>query len=880
MLVPIEGAADESGTLETWAGRSACEITGQTPTIAAHGGLDLAGEIGGGLGQPVRSAINIGPAQETAARGWGLIYRPADERGTISRGGVELSGELPWRVARQTVQIAALSLSGARASRAAIELGHPITDRPTRSAFTLRSQIERATRNGADLRRLSEVTTRDVLTLAQTVNTTSRRNISIGGLRAVTGRGTVEILGGEGLDILVDVIPEELGTGPGPAGFYWTEEITCRLLVDGDEVDITAFDYSMPKDSLGAALNCTLAQPDLVQVPANAAITFQLGFTRGGVTRWVSLVQNGRIAGRDYTVAWRSSGNAGGPADTVQVSSVDILADKFGLAPRRPVSMYDPQRVKQSDVEVRPSDALQAEDGTPILPIYEPVAGLTSRQVLERAYTSRPGFTMITAGSYGTDPSATVRLESAINDSRHVGVGLGFAGIVTNIPTYAVRRADFTVEGGWHEGTGPVVGPFGPAYFVIGNRLYIMNTDAQLPAGLTVRRLPMDDYVRLQLLTPVRDLQNAVIVTYAMDPEELAQSESLYADSRVEQVTTESGVFGTMGYSKQESYVRFRVMKRLDDHSVVAEFPESTEVRTYGTETVAQLDGDGKVIGWLAGALKLLHRETQQDTYDGLLKTGHTKVVEAHVGERLIGGWASELRPVLNEKCTIVWKQDPNNLDQMIQVRNTTQISGLVYQAKETREVGGQKINMLYPALVADAGGIITGAGKFLEDMAIETITEYLRPLGGSQVDVQVVVQNHLTGSIKRGVTQPRTGNRSTSVYTAKQRSVLLRDLDSEALIGQRKPLGFNAGELPRTLALPLGHRVLYRLMNPAHQSNMELPGVDMALQKGAIIKGQLRVGGDTPPCVVTGFNISGNNLGQQGHRIFMRCEGVETSII
>ncbi len=67
----------------------------------------------------------------------------------------------------------------------------------------------------------------------------------------------IEVAYGEGFLLLADLIQEEVsGT---TLGSYAHTEINAKLTVDGDEVDITGFNYQVPTGRLGSILNVRLA---------------------------------------------------------------------------------------------------------------------------------------------------------------------------------------------------------------------------------------------------------------------------------------------------------------------------------------------------------------------------------------------------------------------------------------------------------------------------------------------------------------------------------------------------------------------------------------------------------------------------------------------
>jgi hypothetical protein len=282
-----------------------------------------------------------------------------------------------------------------------------------------------------------------------------------------------------------------------------------------------------------------------------------------------------------------------------------------------------------------------------------------------------------------------------------------------------------------------------------------------------------------------------------------------------------------------------------------------------------------------SGPVIKIHRETQQDFYTEDFKTGHHKEVEGLI---TTGPDASlELVKVLSEDCEVTWIDDPNNPGQKLQSRSHTRFEGLVYFAEgDTQQVmdtNGEMIEAVkrYPALVAQASGIVSDDGR-MGWAPIRLVTETLRATKGNQLDVMVVDVDLMTNTVKNSKSEPRSssGLRSVNKFEVRAKTMLLRDEASEALIGPRIPQSVNAGELPRPRAIELALRVLRDGFSPPRQMRLDLPGVDFAIRRGSVVRGQQRDGAYSGPYMVTGFTIAGNNLGRTGHRISMSLEAVE----
>lgn len=825
---------------------------GRDAVYRAQSALQARGEA---APRAARMALQAG---EPAAGAGVMALQAGSERNDRAAGAVTVHGEIPGPPLRSSLTVASLLSATQRAFYQGLETsdsGALLT--PALLALVVRGEVTRAARRSLTARRESAAPARLALTVQGQATYRLLQALTAGGVTEARALLALEARAGDNFLILADLLQEDVAasTAPGPAGYYRPREIQGRLRVNGVEVPIKSFQYQEPTGRLGALLNVALAKRDPNQVPAGASISFDilLRTAVGQVT--VPLISGGKLSGRDYRIAWGK-----GPDDEVTFGALDVMADKFTLAPRRPVVVFDPDLVRYTDVQANPRDAILDEQGNPILPVIEPVGRLTMHQVLKRAYTVMGGYSMMTRLTQA-QTAGLVRVSDYLGSPARDQKGLGFAQVVTNIPDFPVSRADFTVEGGWHSGAQPCVGMFNPVYFVVGQTLYVMDTEFTMPAGAAARPVTLSAYLRLQQSAQLRQDANAVLLTY----QERGTDEDYYFQTRYEEVTDkEGGAYGDPGYT--EVRTRRKIVEKVDalTGQVISGRDEEVfvETRTAGAN----------------GILYVAHEETQVDTYQDDLKTGHHKVVK---GLLLVGSDSdAQLRTILTEDCTITWVEDPVNPGSKVQSRNHTVISGLVYHTADTQErfdpATGQRedVTVKYPALVAQASGVITDDGH-VQNETIKTITETMRHVSGNQYDVSVVVVDHLTGTVQRSSTSPRSGSASSDPYAVRAKTVLLRDEESEAAIGPRVPVAVNSGELPRDRALVLGWRVLGRLKNPLHTVSMDVPGVDFAVRRGSVIVGQLR-SGQTARHLVTGFTITGNNLGRQGHNVKMTLEATE----
>lgn len=730
---------------------------------------------------------------------------------------------------------------------------------PSLSSLDITSETERSSLASIDI-------VRDTLRA-------SLSSISIGSFSLAKVLQSIDIVNGDSFVILVDVLQEELA-GPN-LGSYGQVEINAQLLVNGVEVPIKSFNFNVPTGKLGSTLNCVLADPSVAPVPAGASIEFNLVVTLNSVPHYYNLMTDGKLQERSNNIKYKGGQNDG-PVDEVSFGATDVIADKFGLAPRRPVIMFDPSRVNIHEINTRQQDAIRQENGAVILPVIEPIVGLSMRQIISRAYTGSGGYGFITSFSpsylAGTE-WGSLMVQAGTNQQ-----GCGFDSIITNIPDYRVRRADFSIESGWHNGAQPCLAMYDPLYFVQGSKLFIIDVDRALPFGALPHQLTLGDHKSLSERIAFKPDTNAVLLTYQYAANDPSEDPSRQQREVFTEHTDESGSISDEGYSKTTTRRwDYELFLAEEPTNVLLTLPKSIEVETQQMITTSAIVDD-EIVATVHG-VRTTHQEVTDYVYENELLVNSHKVTKAIVSAGV--GASMVLIDVENENTHIIWTDDPYNPGNKLQDRVITDVEGAVMASSEIETVetpsGPIEISRRFPILLAQSSGIL-GVDNIvnLDMVPISSIRKTLHRLSDNQFNVNVVETDYLNNTVKRSYADPVTGTNSTSQYGSKSRTILLRDLDSETAIGPRIPASVNAYELPRVRALELGRNAMKRIKNPLQQMPIDLPGVDFVIARGSIVSGQRRSGAYTTNYFVTGYSITGQNLGKQGHRINQSLEAIE----
>jgi hypothetical protein len=701
----------------------------------------------------------------------------------------------------------------------------------------------------------------------------------------------LEIMSGETLMILADIIASELSAAS--LALQAFVDINARLLIDDVEVPIKDFNFQKPTGRLGSALNVTLADPNYEIIEIGASIDFSIIVTVGATEHPYPLMVNSALSEDDFSIKYRGGQN-GGPIDSVTFGALDVTGDRFTKTPLRPVVMFDPSRVQRDNVLADPENAIRDEStGRVILPIIEPVTGLTMKKVLHRAYTS-------IGGSYADRLSPIQRSQQSwghmyvgdiVDGSSSAQAGCGFNTVITNIEDYRVRQAQFTIENGWHGGARPVVEMFSPVYFPAGpdgNNLVILDVDQPLEFGVSVYDVLLSYHKSLSQRRSYRPDTNQVLLTYQYmgnDPYENAgklwrevERDPVYPVNTA--TDTENPISaGEEGYVKHTLRERVREYYQVDDPDNVLDTQPVLTVLTVEQTYVLRDDSGGVVFS----GVRTSSIERTEHYYNGDLKWGHTRTLETRVftPETLSDRLESQMLTAQRERCYITWTDDPSRPGVKLQESNRLDLSELCVVSPEAQTIwvdGEEKEHYpVIPLLEANLGGYLTNEWKLTGMLKSLTRTSLLQKRKGNQHDVIVTEVDHLNGGGARtSISEPVVGTTRHDQYEVRSRTLLLKDDASIAEIGPRIPEAVNAYELPRDRAIELGYRRLYRLTNPLKNMPVDLPTPDFALDRGSVIRGQTR-NGYTGNFLVTGLAITGQALGKQGeHRIFQNLETIE----
>lgn len=577
----------------------------------------------------------------------------------------------------------------------------------------------------------------------------------------------------------------------------------CELKINGTPVPVAGFELNFPPGAIGGSLTAQFANRSLTPATGDT-IDFSVGLTGPDGPSSKQYISSGVIAGQRYEIREPKQG------DDLSVDGLNPLANRWDLSPRNTIVLYDPAR-SEVNTTTDQSHGLYDEDGNAIETTYEAVTGLDLIQVLDRAYVT----------------------------------GCGFSQVITNIETFPIRQVSFPVAASYHEAASQFIAMLEPLFVADDDGiLNIWDTSATLPTGLPVVQYTLSQYANASIQKPTQQVSNAALVTYRVD----SGTDGTFPDNatdRIETIDQSSGTAGQVGWSQT---VIQRHIKDFHDNpdnpsAVTRSVTWQVVVNTYGIDPVDLIAVQTS-------------RETQTDNYsnDWRLKSGFTKITEARSDVPFEVPTA--LREVARTTNLLIWNQSAFNPFEQILVWEREEISGTVLVAGDPTDPRSHRV----PLVEANTNRIVANDGfqTILEGQPIRTKSKFWHETGSGQADLYEQTIDHLTGKVETlPVTSQQISDRRVNTGRQRQVTVLLRNTDSEALYGLKKPIAVDAGELPPDRAIALGHRRLTRLGNPKHQVQFTLAAFDANLRRGSLRDVQLR-DGSFASYIVTGFRIIG----------------------
>jgi hypothetical protein len=624
--------------------------------------------------------------------------------------------------------------------------------------------------------------------MALTGRVKNRAKVVIAGTSSMILRPRVSIADRAVLTLLVTVVPA--APGPTDAGRFG-DTISARVVADGVTYPIRSASYSEPKDAAGVTMQFVLQKPgdrDAIL----AASSFKFDIYVGGA--WNTIFDAGRRSGSGFAFAWVDAR----PDDSLEVSTIGPVSDAITRTPTESVTVYDGLR---ETLSVDEFPTIYDTDGYPH----------------RRTLINIPGLTLYAL------------LRSVFVDT------LGFTNYITDIPNYAIRRADFEVTGTYLSGVAPFIGMFDPLIFVRNNVVWILDSTQKIPAGFAAPYpLNGSDYKTAALRETEIDADGYLVT---------------YADAAEFDYSTDREVIDPVD-TTSDPYTEIHRTRTYRDFYKI-----SNPFVPVGTEKVKEVEDIRARVG---GSLLTVQTATETINLDS---TGRFINIDKDV-TALIPDITNPLFPLVtqttrSERTDFTYTPVLRNSNREFLSQTKRVVRGLIVTDSDNEHLGKpfkqEFVNGWRAGNLSDSQSIDFGD--------IELFVETVRETDRGQLEIRARTVDYLTtpAVVHNTTTDARAGDLSTNARGGTpQQTIVLKQTGFTR--SNRKLLPLSVGELPIVYAVPLARR---RLANPVQRSgSVALKGLRLQFGRGFVFELFNRDGGSVGTYIVEGRTITLNNLG------------------
>ena len=349
-----------------------------------------------------------------------------------------------------------------------------------------------------------------------------------------------------------------------------------RLFVNGILTPFVSAEINAPSGSLGVSLSIQLAKSDRAQLPDGAAFKFQIGKIINNSPVWTTILDGGKLAGVNYSLAARG--------DALSFSTFETES-KLTTYPRNNLIVFDPAKIS---VEADEFPKVPTDTGEFIATTTRAVNNLTLEKLLHIAFVE-----------FGN-----------------------FSAVETDLPNYEIARCDFSISNSHHAAVKQFTGIYEPDFIARGAILSIEKTIDPLPSGFVPTTITAARYTSFAENQSFGELDlDGYTLNYT------GTDGSFYADRNLPSNPIENGTFGSDDFT--ETTVRIKKRDWFETGNPIAVRSElKEEIREtrrggilIGRETRTNLfDRLGRAAGYLNSVEQRLP-DTANNGAPSLLKT-------------------------------------------------------------------------------------------------------------------------------------------------------------------------------------------------------------------------------------------------------------------
>lgn len=620
--------------------------------------------------------------------------------------------------------------------------------------------------------------------VAGKVNLSTGTTISAAGRIAAADKST--------LTLIVNVIPNP------NAGFGDT--ISARITADGVVYPIRAFNYDEPRNAAGQTLELTLQRPgDRAAIIAAGSFKFEI-YTAG---IWIELFNSGIRSSTGYSFAYAEAR----PNDALSVSTIGPISAKLNKSPLENLTVYDSARetIRAADFRV----IYDTEGGSHAQELH-PIAGLLLYDLLQYVLVTK----------------------------------CEFAGFVTDIPNYPIRRADFSKTGTFLDGIAPHIGAFKPLIFIRGGNVWILDSTEKIPAGFAAPLALNANNYKSANLNSAELNADGFVVTFADSELDFDYT----TDREVVDDTDIIGVYGSPNYQQIRRKRTFRDYYKISNPLIPVRTDKINE-----TETLEAL---------VNGTLLTVNETIENVSIDsfGRLATIRKDVTGLVPDIRAVGFPAIQ-KTLSLEKTAFNYIPDLMIPRRQILGKTVKEISGLVLSDPVNEHVGKPFKQTFIDAY--RAGNLRSDELLVIAFEPIQTVIETNTQNAKGQTETRTRTTDFLTNppTVINATTDARAGDASTNGASSAQNTIIV--LRAGHVRTDGRLLDLQVGELPLKYATPLARRMLANVRQAT--GSVVLTGLNLAFQRGTVFELFDRDGFSIGSFIVEGRSIAGSGLGTAG---------------
>ena len=582
------------------------------------------------------------------------------------------------------------------------------------------------------------------------------------------------------LVLLVEILPAAANSN--------YQNVGARLKINGTIIPILSYDESVSSSGAGVSVSVALARvEDKNLLTPDALFLIETFEANGDEAQVWDVILSGRINSKTLTTANEN----GKPSDTVTFTTDST--DKLQTSPENNLVIYDSSR---ADIDASEFETVYDTYGRAYSIDVVPFSGgLTLHTLFDVIFVQR----------------------------------CGFDEVITNLPNFPVRRADFSIFETYYDGIKPLIGIFDALIAQIDGKLFITDATLALPSGFPAPRTL--EAAKIQTIS--EDSRSERVKGFELQFSQSETGEFFTARSQTfeTQVTTRFGSY----VSKTIRKVKYRQYRSNYARNIVLrEVIESDTTEIYGADQVFPAQ---------------ISTETFEFDYLGRQKRS-VKTVQKRVPD-LTG--SVSLRDISTDELNHKYAVFPFAPRRSFLRRTEFSSEGLIAIDAETKYFGGD-----FPQGYADAhrsGNLKSGMSEV--SGTLKSIAEDFTPAPDGTVNVITTTIDHTPEAVGRDAIvtvahgEPRAGDVSVS---GAGRAGRIRILPKNAAVRADEKLEtLSVGELPLYIAIPLADRRLKRKQNGAAKLNISLVGWNKSVAPGIAATAEGRAG-ESAALIVEGY--------------------------